>query len=104
MEKEVCEICGGVTRPGAMEQHHIVPTQVTEQADMTESATASLCGNCHREVHTWYSRNVTDAAYDPEIKRFKTKLWYERAKEYESAFRNFAEYKKQQRQTGQEPR
>jgi len=47
VEKEICEICGCVTGPGAIEQHHIVPTQVTKQAGVPGSACVNLCHNCY---------------------------------------------------------
>ena len=101
MRKETCHICGHVPRPMAIEQHHIVPTEVTKQAGMPESATVRLCRNCHREVHTWYSMKVTDIAYDLEAKRFKTKSWQERVKDYEFVFKAFVKYKEQQKQISQ---
>ena len=104
MRKETCHICRHVPRPIAIEPHHIIPTQVTEQAEIPESITVNLCHNCHREVHTWYSMKVLDTTYDLATKRFKTKPWNERAKDYESAFKNFKKYKKPLRQTGQEAR
>ena len=97
MGKETCEFCGCRSELGTIEKHHIVPTKVTEQAGVPESATIGLCSNCHREVHTWYSENVFDMAYNPEIKRFRQKSPVEMVKEYEAAYRVFAAYKKAQR-------
>jgi len=97
MGKETCEFCGCRSELGTIEKHHIVPTRVTEQAGVPESATIVLCSNCHREVHTWYSENVFDMAYDPAVKRFRQKSPVEMVKEYEAAHRVFAAYKKGQR-------
>ena len=94
MRKERCELCGYRIEPGYIERHHVVPTHVTEQAGLPESQTLRLCSNCHREVHTWYSAKVSDTAYDPKIKRFRTKSWLEMAKEYDSAFNSYMKYKK----------
>jgi len=94
MGKEICELCGYRSEPRTIEKHHIVPTKVTELAGMPESAIVRLCSNCHKEVHTWYSENVFDMAYDPGIKRFRQRSPVEMVKEYEAAYRVFAAYKK----------
>ena len=94
MEKETCEVCGYESDLGAIESHHIVPTQVTEEAAMPRSQTVKLCCNCHREVDTWYRAKVTHMAYDPVTKQFRAKSYPEMVKEYQSAFDSFVKYKK----------
>lgn len=94
MQKERCELCGYSIEPGHVERHHVVPTNVTEQAGLPESQTLRLCGNCHREVNTWYLAKVSDTVYDPKTKRFRTRSWLEMAKEYESVFNGYMNYKK----------
>ncbi len=96
MRKERCELCGYRIEPGCIERHHVVPTHVTEQAGLPESQTLRLCRNCHREVHLWYSDNVTDVAYNPEYKRFITRSLLEMAKEYDSVFNSYMKHKKKQ--------
>ncbi len=93
-----CELCGCRIELKAVEKHHIVPTNVTEQAGMLESATIKLCSNCHKEVHTWYSVNVFDMAYDLRTKRFQQKSLNELVKEYEAAYKVFVAYKKGQQE------
>lgn len=96
MGKETCELCGYRSQLEAIEKHHIVPKELTSPAGMPDSATVTLCGNCHREVHDWYSKRVFDMTYDTMTKRFKLKSLAEMVKEYEAAYRLFAEYKKRQ--------
>ena len=97
MRKDICEVCGGKSDPGAMESHHIVPKEVTEEAGIQDSQSLSLCRNCHREVHTWYSANVTDTVYDSRTKRFKQKSSLEMVKGYLSAFNSFVKRKNEQK-------
>lgn len=94
MGGETCELCEYVSQLGAIEAHHIVPKELTSQAGMPDSATVALCSNCHREVHTWYSKKVFDMTYDTITKRFRSRSVVEMVKEYEAAYRVFAEYKK----------
>jgi len=93
----VCELCGHVTQLGALEIHRIVPQEVTEQTGISATATATLCHNCHKEIHDWYARNVSTVAYNPVSKSFQPKSVVNLVKEYEGAFRVFTEYKKSQR-------
>jgi len=94
---ETCEACGYVSHLGAVARHHLIPQSVTKQAGMPESATVSLCCNCHFELHTWYRIKNVDMVYDPAAMRFRAKTWNEMVKEYESAFRAFKKYKGEQR-------
>ena len=98
MGGETCELCGGYVRQlKAIETHHIVPKELTSQAEVPDSATVTLCSNCHREVHTWYTKKIFDQTYDSMTKRFKPKSLVEMVKEYETAYRVFAKYKRGQR-------
>ena len=96
MGGETCELCGNAGKLGAIETHHIVPKELTSQAETPDSATVTLCSNCHKEVHTWYSKKVFDMTYDTAAKRFRPRSLVEMVKEYEVAYRLFAEYKKGQ--------
>ena len=98
MAGETCELCGYMDELWAIEPHHIVPKELTSKAGMPDSATVTLCSNCHREVHTWYSKKVFNMTYDPAVKRFRPKSLVEMVKEYETAYRIFAEYKKWQQE------
>ena len=97
-----CEACGYVSRLGAVAHHHLIPESVTKQAGMPESATVSLCCNCHFELNSWYKTKVTDVAYDSETKRFKGKPWEEKVKDYEHAFNEFKKYKDEQKKSASE--
>ena len=91
--EEACEICRYVSQLGDVAPHHIIPKSVTKEASMPESATISLCCNCHFELHAWYRAKVTDVVFEPKTKRFRTKSWDEKFKDYESAFNDFRQYK-----------
>ena len=94
MRKENCEICGRRIELGTIERHHVVPTEVTEQAGLPESETLRSCSNCYQEVCAWYSAKVSGVVYDTGSQRFERKSQLEMIKEYESAFNNFMKYKK----------
>lgn len=94
MGRKKCELCGDTSQPEAAETHYIVPKELTSQAEIPDSATVSLCINCRRETHEWYAKKVFDMTYDPGAKRFRAKSSTEMVKEYEIAYRAFAEYKK----------
>ncbi len=96
MDEAVCELCGSISQLEALEIHHIVPVEFTEPAGISRPATASLCLNCHQEVHKWYDKNVSTVAYSPEAQRFGHKSPDAMAKEYEGAYRVFTQYKKGQ--------
>ena len=95
-ERQKCELCGYVSQLDAIEKHHIVPKELTAEAKMRASATAALCSNCHREVHTWYDKKVFDKVYNTGDKRFRVKTPVEMVKEYQVAYRIFVQYKKEQ--------
>ena len=94
MRKEICELCGNRIEPRYIERHHVIPTQVTEQAGLPESQTLMLCSDCHREMQKWYSAKVSDMTYDSKTKRFRNRSWLEIVKEYRSAFNSLMKYRK----------
>ena len=96
MAKETCDICGNESEPGATEKQPVVPLEITEQAGIASPKTVRLCSNCRQELHRWYSTKVADMAYDTKVKRFRAKSSLEMVKEYETAYRIFAEYKRGQ--------
>ena len=96
MGGERCELCGDTGQLRGIETHHIVPQELTSPAGMPDSATVRLCPNCHQEVHTWYSKKIFDQAYNTMNQRFERKPLVEMVKEYEAAYKVFAEYKKGQ--------
>ena len=89
MKRERCESCGYLSKSGAIEEHRIVPIEITQEAGMPPSTTARLCVNCRQEIHAWYASKTSALAYHPETKRFEPKPFSERAKEYESVFETF---------------
>ena len=94
MVGETCELCGYQSQLGAVEKHHIMPNEVTEQAGIPKSQTLRMCCNCRRELDTWYSAKVVKMVYDTKMPRFRAKTWGEMAKEYQSVFNGFVNYKK----------
>jgi hypothetical protein len=76
-----------------MEWHHIVPVDVTQSAGVAESQTLRLCGDCHREAHSWYMAKVHHSEYDVGLRRFRSKSFLEMVREYQAAFSSFASYK-----------
>ena len=96
MAKGACDICGNESGPGATEKQPVVPVEISEQAGIARPKTVRLCSNCRQELHRWYLVKVADMAYDTKIKRFRAKSSLEMVKEYEDAYRMFAEYKRGQ--------
>ena len=96
MGSQTCAICASQSRLGALEMHHIVPTEITEQADMPYSETIELCSSCHQELLAWYSTRVTHVTYDPAIKMFKNIPPAEIARAYQAAFETFVKHKREQ--------
>jgi hypothetical protein len=80
-----------------MEEHHIVPREVTDEAGMPQSQTVRLCNDCHEEVHAWYTARVHHTEYDQDTRRFRTKSYLEMVSEYQLAFNAFVNYKNTQR-------
>ena len=97
MNKKVCEACGYKHGPEDIGVYRVIPELLSKQDKISDSATVQLCKNCRNEMITWYSRKVADQIYDPAIKRFRYRSPAEMVKEYEAAYRAFAEYKKRQR-------
>ena len=83
---KACDTCGRKIDLGWAEKHHIIPIEVTQQAGLPESRIATLCHDCHHELHSWYSVKVAPMAYNTKAKRFETKSWLGLSKEYESTF------------------
>jgi len=97
MKMNTCEACGYKGRTGDIVARRIIPEEVTEEAEVPDSGTVALCVNCRNELHTWYSKKVSDLTYDPSTKRFIPRTAAEMAQEFEATYRAFAEYKKRQR-------
>ena len=96
MATQTCKICNNVVDPDTMEEHHIVPSEVTDEAGMPESQKIKLCAGCHQEVHDWYTARVRHTEYDPDTRRFRNKSYLEMVNEYQSAFNAFVNYKSTQ--------
>jgi 5-methylcytosine-specific restriction endonuclease McrA len=97
--KETCKVCNNVVDPDAMEKHHIVPRDVTDEGGISESQTVRLCTDCHEEVHNWYTARVRHTEYDPDTRRFRTKSSLEMVREYQAAFTAFVKYKNTQQRS-----
>ena len=96
MGAETCELCGYKNKLAAIANYRIVPREITGKAGLPDSATVKLCVNCYNELQDWYSKKVSDVVYDPVTKHFGSKSLPGMVKEYESAYRLFAEYKRRQ--------
>ena len=94
MQRKSCEICGYSSNPEGLVVHRIVPKEVARQAGILDLRSAVLCINCSKEVETWYSKRVFGLAYDAKTNRFVPKSSTDMVKEYEAAFKAFANYKK----------
>jgi len=97
MAGATCELCGQANQLWAAEIHHIVPKELTSEAELPDSATVKLCPNCYQELVDWYARRVFDMTYDSGLKRFRPRSLAEMVKEYEAAYRVFAQHKEGQR-------
>jgi len=100
MGRATCELCGRTNQLGNAETHYIVPRELTSEAGMPDSATVKLCPNCYRELVNWYAKKTFDMTYDTGLKRFRPRSSAEMVKEYEAAYRVFAQYKTGQRKRG----
>ena len=94
MVTKACELCGHEVELGVIEKRYIVPGEVREQADIQEGEIVRLCPNCSHELDRWNLTKVLDSTYDITTKRFRDKSPREIAKEYEFAYKLFAQYKK----------
>jgi 5-methylcytosine-specific restriction endonuclease McrA len=91
--RELCKVCNNTVDSDDMEEHHIVPRDITDEAGIPESQTVRLCNECHREVHNWYTARVRHTEYDPDTRRFRSKSYLEMVSEYQAAFSAFVNYK-----------
>ena len=94
MENKACELCRHEVETSAIEKYHIIPREVREQAGIQRAKIVRLCTNCCQELNRWNLAKVADSTYDITMKRFRAKSPLEMAKEYEFAYRLFAQYKK----------
>ena len=97
MAEEICEVCGYKSPLGAVERHHTIPNNITEQAGIANSPTLGMCCNCRRELETWYSVKVAKMVYDTRLPQFRYKTSVEMVQEYESVFKGFLDYKKRRK-------
>jgi len=95
--RQTCQVCGRRRTPATMKQHHVVPTEVTEEAGIAESQTLQMCADCHQEAHHWYQTKVARTTYDPGTKRFRPRTGLELVREYHATFSSFLNYKAEQR-------
>jgi 5-methylcytosine-specific restriction endonuclease McrA len=91
--RELCKVCNKTVDSDDMEEHHIVPRDITDEAGIPESQTVRLCTECHQEVHNWYTARVRHTEYDPDTRRFRSKSYLEMVSEYQAAFSAFVNYK-----------
>ena len=95
MVTKTCELCRHEVELGVIEKHYIVPEEVREQAGIQGGEKiVRLCPNCSQELDRWNLTKVSDSTYDTTTKRFRDKTPREIAKEYEFAYKLFAQHKK----------
>ena len=88
-----CEICRTSYPSRRLIDHHIVPEDIVQKASLPRDRTIELCFSCHRSLHNWNAHNVSWVRHESEATRHIAKSLAEVAKEYESAYSNFIEYK-----------
>ena len=82
---------------GAIEEHYVIPTKVTEGAGVSPSKTLRFCCNCYQELQTWYSIKVNDMIYDSAAKQIRYRSPLEMVEEFQAVFNGFVNYKKRRR-------
>lgn len=97
MAEKTCQLCGREVALKSIERHSIIPREIMEQAGIRRAKIVSLCPDCREELQRWYEVKVADMTYDTKMKRFKGRSPLEIVKEYETAYRLFARYKKGQK-------
>jgi len=94
MGKKNCKACGCEGVLTSLIINSIIPEDVTKQAGIVSSRTATLCRKCSEELQNWYSKRVFNIVYDPGSKQFKPQSPTRMVKEYEGAYEGFIKYKK----------
>lgn len=97
MVSKACELCRHEVELGVIEKHYIIPEEVRRQAGIQEGGIVRLCPNCSQELNSWNLTKVSDSTYDTTTKRFRDRSSREIVKEYEVAYKLFAEYKERLR-------
>ncbi len=95
LKMKSCEACGIKIELGQIEEHQVIPLEVTQKAGLPESKAVTLCHDCHQELHRCCSSTVTNFVYNTETKRFEEKPWLGISKEYETTFDNLVQYKRE---------
>ncbi|MFC2067312.1 hypothetical protein ACFLUO_09780 [Chloroflexota bacterium] len=96
MGEGICELCEYRSQLGAVEKHHVIPEEITEQAGIPKPQILKMCCNCRRELATWYSAKVTEMVYDTKMQCFRARARGEMVEEYQSVFSGFVNYKKRE--------
>ena len=96
MVEQTCEFCGYGSQLGAVQEYHIIPSEITEHAATPRLQVMRMCCNCRRELDAWYSAKVAKMVYDTKMLQFRARTSGEMVEEYHSVFDGFANYKKNQ--------
>ena len=96
MGKDTCEVCGYVSHLGVVQEHFVIPSEISHQALIPKPRKIRICSNCQRELEAWNSAKITELVYDPRMQLFRPKDPVEMAEEYQSVFNRYANYKKRQ--------
>jgi hypothetical protein len=94
MKKENCEACGKVIGKNYAVKYPIVPDEVAKQNNIHDSRTIRICLECARGLPAWYSKTVSNVTYNNKTQHFRYKAPDELIEEYESAFRNYAHFRR----------
>lgn len=94
MVTKACELCRHEVELGVIQKHYIVPEEVRGQAGIQRGEIVRLCPSCSQELNRWNLTKVSDSIYNTTTKRFRDKTPREIAREYEVAYKLFAQYKK----------
>ena len=96
MGKDTCEVCGYVSRLGAVQEHYVIPSEISQQALIPKPRKIRICSNCQQELEAWNSAKITKLVYDSIMQLFRPKNPVEMAEEYQSVFNSYVNYKKRQ--------
>ena len=90
--KKQCRNCGNEINEAFLIKHSIIPNDISKQIGLENVEVVDLCFTCNRAIHDYNAVIVSWVVRD-KTNRLKAKPLIEVAKEYESAYQNFAKNK-----------
>ncbi len=100
MAREKCPACHQKVAPGSIQDHPIIPAEVTRAGGIGQPQTFRLCEDCRRALASWYTARVHHSDFDPATRRFRPKSSLELVKEYQQVFASFLEVRRRLARTG----